>query len=266
MKSLRHAACVVLAAASLLAAPAHATSFSTDQSDLYYIATESGWGIQLVQRGSVIFATLFVYGSNGQPTWYTATMDYQSDLTWSGDLYATTGPYFETVPFDPSMVTRQLVGTMTWQAPFVEGGTLTYVVNGVTIVKNVTRQSLVLDDFSGHFAGGTHSDIGSCTNPNFNGTVENFGTLDVSQNGTAILLQTTTAALNCSYSGMLNEFGQMGEVNGTYACSDGSGGTIFLFEMQVNETGITGRFSATAASPAGCQSTGWFGGVIVTTF
>jgi hypothetical protein len=65
---------------------------------------------------------------------------------------------------------------------------------------------------------------------------------------------------------MLNQFGQMGEVNGTYACSDGSGGTIFLFEMQVNETGITGRFNATAASPAGCQSTGWFGGVLVTTF
>lgn len=38
MMALRHAACVLLAAASLLASPANATSFSTDQSDLYYIA------------------------------------------------------------------------------------------------------------------------------------------------------------------------------------------------------------------------------------
>lgn len=37
-----------LFAVSLLANPASATSFSTDQSDLWYIPAESGWGIQLV--------------------------------------------------------------------------------------------------------------------------------------------------------------------------------------------------------------------------
>ena len=73
MKMLRRAACVLLAAVSFSALPAYATSFSTDQSDLYYIVAESGWGIQLVQRGSVIFATMFVYGPSGTPTWYVAT-------------------------------------------------------------------------------------------------------------------------------------------------------------------------------------------------
>src|SRR5271168_1538879 len=96
MISIRRAACVLLAAASLLASPAYATSFSTDQSDLWYISAESGWGIQLVQRGTVIFATLFVYGPSGQPTWYTATMDNVSGFTWTGTLYATTGTYFGT--------------------------------------------------------------------------------------------------------------------------------------------------------------------------
>jgi hypothetical protein len=47
MNALRYAACVLLAAASFLASPAYATSFSTDQSDLYYIVDESGWGLQL---------------------------------------------------------------------------------------------------------------------------------------------------------------------------------------------------------------------------
>src|SRR5271169_2277635 len=102
MKPLRHAACVLLAAASLLASPAHPTSFTTDQSDRYYIVAEQGWGIQLVHRGSVIFATLFVYDQNGNPTWYTATMDYTTNLTWTGTLYATmNGTYFAS-PWNPA--------------------------------------------------------------------------------------------------------------------------------------------------------------------
>ena len=146
MKALRHAACTLLGAVFLLASPAYPAAFSTDQSDLYYIAAESGWGVQLVQRGSDIFATLFVYDQNGNPTWYTATMDYTSNLTWTGTLYATTnGTYFGS-PWNPATLIVTPVGTMTWQAPLVSGGILTYVVNGATVVKNVVRQTLVLDD------------------------------------------------------------------------------------------------------------------------
>src|SRR5277367_7171482 len=119
MKLLRRAACILAAAAFFFATPAYATSFSTDQSDLWYIPAESGWGIQLVQRGSVIFATLFVYGPSGQPTWYTATMDYTSNFVWTGNLYATTGDYFAIVPFNPADVTLTNVGTMTWAAQSV---------------------------------------------------------------------------------------------------------------------------------------------------
>jgi hypothetical protein len=131
MKALRRAACVVLAAVSFLASTAYSTSFSTDQSDLYYIVAESGWGIQLVQRGSVIFGTMFVYGPSNTPTWYVATMQFAGNFTWTGDLYATTGPYFGTVPFNPANVVATKVGTMTWTPTSVTTGTLTYDVNGV---------------------------------------------------------------------------------------------------------------------------------------
>jgi hypothetical protein len=70
MKSLRCALCVLGLAVSLFAPTALATSFSTDQSDLWYIVAESGWGMQLVQRGNIIFATLFFYGQSST-TWYT---------------------------------------------------------------------------------------------------------------------------------------------------------------------------------------------------
>src|SRR5437867_10196852 len=123
MTTLRRTACVLLAAASFLASPASSTSFSIDQSDLYYIPAESGWGIQLVQRGSVIFGTMFVYGPSNTPTWYVATMQFAGNFTWTGDLYATTGPYFGTVPFNPANVVATKVGTMTWTQTSVTTGT-----------------------------------------------------------------------------------------------------------------------------------------------
>ena len=117
MKSIRRVFGAALIALSFIApAPAIAASSSTDQSDLWYIPAESGWGMQLVQRNGTIFATLFVYGPNGAPTWYVATMNPIGAFQWSGDLYATTGPWFGTEPFNPANVVATKVGTMTWTA------------------------------------------------------------------------------------------------------------------------------------------------------
>src|SRR5690242_9632895 len=69
---------------SLLATPACATSYSTDQSDLWYIPTESGWGIQFVQRGNIIFFTMFVYDATGKPIWYVGTISPTANpVIWS---------------------------------------------------------------------------------------------------------------------------------------------------------------------------------------
>jgi hypothetical protein len=265
MKSLRHAACVLLAAASLLASPAYATSFTTDQSDLYYIVAEQGWGIQLVQRGSVIFATLFVYDVNGNPTWYTATMDYTTNLTWTGTLYATmNGTYFAS-PWNPRTLLVNPVGVMTWSAPLIDGGTLTYIVNGVTVVKNVVRQTLVFDDYSGHYAGYVHREFAGCPN---NSTAEVPRITDITQNGTAINILETFPSLggSCTFIGTVSEFGQMGDFQGTYVCSDGSGGTSEWLEVQVTRSGLSNRHMIGYTNPPGCQENGYFAGARVTTF
>lgn len=267
MKALRRAACILLAVASLLAPPAYSTSFSTDQSDLWYIPAESGWGIQLVQRGSVIFATMFVYGPGNTPTWYVATMQFAGNFTWTGDLYATTGPFFGTVPFNAAMVTATKVGTMTWVAQSIATGVLAYDVSGIAVVKNVIRQSLVFDNYAGHYGGGIHQESTGCLNPAFNGTIENIGILNITQNGSAITMQSfPVTGGSCSYAGTLSQFGQMGDVTGSYTCSNGDAGSFHLFEMQVNITGLTGRFTAASSALPFCQATGWFGGLVVTTF
>lgn len=63
MKCVRQTISALVLAMSYTAMPAIAASYSTDQSDLWWTdppGSESGWRIQLVQRSSTIFATMFI--------------------------------------------------------------------------------------------------------------------------------------------------------------------------------------------------------------
>ena len=50
----------------------------------------------------------------------------------------------------------------------------------------------------------------------------------------------------------------MGSIAGAYSCNNGDSGTFNMFEVQVNISGITGRF-AQNSQLTGCVSNGWFG-------
>lgn len=271
MKSVRRVFGAVVVALSLSAATsASAASFSTDQSDIWWAnppSTESGWGFQLVQRNSTIFATLFVYGPSTAPTWYVATLTPTATANeFSGDLVTTTGPWFGTVPFNPANVTVRKVGTMTWTVTSITTGTLQYTVDGVAVTKNATRQTLVAENYSGHFGGGIHEIDTGCANPAFNTTSENIGVLNIIQNGAALTMTAAGNGNSCSYAGTLAQFGQFGDVFGTFACANGASGSFHIFEFQVTEFSINGRFTAAYSNPAGCQASGWLAGMKVTTF
>jgi len=253
------ASCLVFC---LVGLDARATAFTTDQSDLWFVQSESGWGMQLVQRGSTIFATLFVYGQNNQPTWYVSTMQYTSNLTWTGPLYATTGPWFGTVPFNPASVNAVQVGSMTWNAPFVEHGTVTYTVNGVTVSKDVVRETLVSDDYNGTYPGAVHLTATGCFNPANNGTAEGFAAIAVSQSGQNVTLGYANegGGGGCTFVGTLTQWGQFGKMVGNYSCVGGELGTFNIFELNVGFNSLTGRLSLTSTND-GCQTTGYFGGI-----
>lgn len=265
MKPILGALGALILVAFLSAPPVLAASFSTDQSDLWWIPAESGWGMQLVQRNSTIFATLFVYAPTGNPTWYVATMQNVGGLVWSGNLYATTGPWFGTVPFNPALVTTTLVGTMTWTGQTGDTGNVNYTVNGVSVSKNVVRETLVNENYGGHFGGGIHQVKTGCTDPALNGTFENIGTLNIIQNSTTVTLA-ISSTVACVYSGTLTQYGQMGDIVGTFSCSDSSAGTFHAFELQVTELSVIGQLTESLTTPAGCQATGWLGGMAVTTY
>lgn len=262
MNALCRAVCTLLTAAVLSPSPAYATSFSIDQSDLWWILQESGWGIQLVQRGSVIFATIFVYGPANAPTWYTATMTSNDGTTWTGDLYATTGPWFGTVPFDPNTVTRRKVGTMTWSPQTATTGTLNYVVDGVAVTKNVVRQTLVLDDYSGTYSGAFHASATGCTNPADNAPPINIpsATISVTQNGQASVITISEFGVTNTISGTLTQSGQFGTLTGTYTATGGEVGNATVSAINVQTNSIAGNFSLISTND-GCQNVGYLAGM-----
>ena len=263
MKLLRQTALALLTAFSLLSSPVGATSFSTDQSDLWYIVAESGWGMQLVQRGNTIFATLFVYGQNGAPTWYVATMSSTDGSTWTGDLYATTGPWFGTVPFNPSNVVATKVGTMTWTAQGDDTGNVFYSVNGIQVSKNVVRQTLVFDDYSGTYLGAFHVGVRGCTNPADNLAPSDFPVLfsiTVTQSGQSVTIKFSALGIGITTTGTLSQSGQFGTVIGTYTDTTGDIGNASVTKLIVQESSLTGSFTQQSTID-GCENVGYFAGM-----
>ena len=243
------------------AAAAGSLKRTTDYSDLWWIPSESGWGMQLVQEETTIFATLFVYGPGKQPTWYTALVtntDYTSH-TWTGTLYATTGPWFGAGSFDPAAVDAMAVGTMTLDLPFVEAGTLTYTVNGLQIVKHIQRETLQPIDFNGSYSGVlSRSASGTC--PMFTSIDSTPATWRITQSGTTMSIDASVQGVGCTYNGSYGQSGRFGGVTGNYTCLNGEAGTFDFFEMSATVGDFRMRTSTTSNS--GCTVKGYAIGLV----
>ena len=108
--------------------------------DLWWLPSESGWGLNLAHQGDILFATLFTYGQDRTGMWLVGSrLERTGERVYSGELHRTTGPAFDAEPFDPSRVSRIAVGTMTVSFDDAANGTVTYTVNGVRQSKAITR-------------------------------------------------------------------------------------------------------------------------------
>ena len=258
----------MMAAVALAGTPAGATEFSIDNSDLWWSPNESGWGLQLVQRSEVIFATLFVYSTASTPVWYSATLEPSGFSSWTGALMQCQGPFFGATPFNPSAVSCSQVGTMTFGALSDHDGTLSYTVNGVAVNKNITRQTLRVDDPSGSYAGVLSLQSGGCPNPADNSRRQNRIDFELIQKGNALTMvsqeQESTAV--CTSGGDYAQYGQFAASRQvTSSCSDGTkaNNVTLLYEVNVSFTGVTLNFTAPSTNPGqkGCTLTGSIYGI-----
>src|SRR3954447_4143778 len=73
---------------------------AVNYTDIWYNPSENGWGVNLVQSDAFMFATFFIYGPTGDPTWYTANLTRDASGNFNGGLFGTKGTYFA-APWNP---------------------------------------------------------------------------------------------------------------------------------------------------------------------
>jgi hypothetical protein len=245
--------------------PASASTFSIDYTDLWGggqpVPTENGWGLNLIQQGDVIFATMFVYGADNTARWFSASALAPSGggTTWSGSLAQTTGTYYGAPWAGNAAVTT--VGTMTVSFSNANTGTLSYTVNGVAVNKAISRFSLRAPNLAGHYLGGA---VATCSN---GGQILIFDDLRVTQNGSATSMSvqffnTSGTAATCTYNGTMTTTGRTGSISGNYACSGGANnaGSFNITNLESSINGFNATFTASDQFCPGGM-TGRFGGV-----
>jgi len=220
-----------------------ATPFSTDASDLWYDAAESGWGVNIAQQGDIAFLTLYVYGDDNKPTWFVASsMQAVKDattVTYTGDLYATTGPAFGAAHFDPAQVTTTKVGTAIFSVADGTDGTLNYSVNGRSVAKKVVRQTWRENNATGSYIGY----LGGTCATTISGAEESM-TFLISQAIPVFRLNTTgTSGVACGYTGTYTQQGRLGFVDGTFSCSNNKTGSFSLDAIEASPDGILARLT-----------------------
>ena len=246
---LKIAALAATLAAAFTCAQA-ATPFSVDASDLWWNPAENGWGVNIAQQGDTAFLTLYVYGPDNKPTWYVASQmagvktGTVGDLHFTGDLYSTTGPAFNAPSFDQNAVVKTRVGSVTLDIAGGTQGTLTYNVNGTSVVKKIVRQTWRENNASGNYIGYLQ---GSCATTT-TGPEESM-TFTINQAFPNFSMNTTgSSGVSCGYNGTYAQDGRLGSVDGSFSCSNGKGGTFSLDAMEASTDGIVTHLTTKVGS------------------
>jgi hypothetical protein len=252
---------LALLAAVLLAQPAHATTDTTNFTDLWWNPSESGWGVTVTQDRTTLFLTFFVYGPDGRPTWVTAALEYARTGTsgqpvFSGDLVVTTGPYYGST-FNQALVTRRVAGTATFAPASATSARLDYTVDGVPVTKQVVRQTFRNENLTGtYILLGEMKAICAGEAPE---SLLTLGMVSIAHNGTSFSWREydpSSPADACTAVGTSVQEGQLTRATGTATCTFVAGsGTLRLSEITSTPIGLIGRYDFTAQQ---CRLTGPF--------
>jgi lysyl endopeptidase len=115
---------------------------NVDYTDLWWGGeSESGWGLTMSHHPSgKIFVVWYTYAADTKRTWFVMSDGtWTSPNTYTGPLYAPSGPGYNAVPWDASRVRVTPVGTGTLTFTDSGNGTWAYSVNGIAGTKAITR-------------------------------------------------------------------------------------------------------------------------------
>lgn len=242
-----------------VAAALAATAFpgiAADNTDLWWNPAESGWGMTIAHQAEILFMTVYVYGSDGLPTWFVgpSTAYSSSANTYSGPLFSVRGPFYAGA-FNPAAVNATPVGTITYRPNTAIRGEVTYVVNGVSVTKAVERQTFRSNpNINGSFTGGYVSNISGSGCP-YTSRQDTGVSLTISGTPAATtgVMQLEATGATCTFAGPYTQSGRMGRISGSFSCNNGISGTGLVFEI---EAGIWTVSAQLFLSYSGCSEVG----------
>lgn len=220
------------------------------RTDLWFPPDESGWGVNIIEQGDTIFATLFVFDVQGRPHWYVASSLARSSpasdgrYAFTGPLYETAGPYFGNA-FNPAVVTRRQVGSMTFDVRDRSSATLSYTADGTSVTKTVSRYAFRKNSLTGTYLGHqatSEDDPGGLRHQAMTITIDDGDSGFVMQTRLESDMQLPPGA-TCTYTApAATQYGEQRRVSGTYACVGGQGGSFSMENMFVTFNGFTATF------------------------
>jgi hypothetical protein len=71
----------------------------------------------------------------------------------------------------------------------------------------------------------------------------------VEQTGNQISLNFQGGTRECLYAGTYTQAGRYGSISGQYTCSTGAGGSFSLAEVEVTQSGLSGKWSSQQGMP-----------------
>lgn len=252
---------------------------ANDYTDIWYNQAQPGYGFNFVQSNTFIFATFFVYGFGGQPTWLVAGLNWDGAGAYTGNLYAATGTYYR-APWDPANYVPTQVGTATftpnpsnnWQ------GTLNYVVQSglaasaaaspnklaTAVTVSIERQTLTKIPTGAIYLGGEAGSLSNCDDPLLNGPYDDKYELAVTEydDGSVVYEFDYVSGLSCTITGIYEPHGQYYEVrNGSYVCNDGVNTIANMHNVKATDLGLEGLVEAINIF-GNCNVNARFGGVL----
>ncbi|HJU22486.1 MAG TPA: hypothetical protein VJ891_08250 [Casimicrobiaceae bacterium] len=235
-----------------------------EYTDVYFVPSEPGWGVFLVQSNTTQFLAFFIYGPDGKPVWYTALLNDDGTGNYTGSLFATTGTYFPN-PWQGYNIAP--AGTVSFSPTDVYHATLTYTVNGAgTVVKSVERETLTAYVLSGSYSASVAGAISGCTDPTRNDpafratanlTVAQVG--DASATMTFAFTDSAHAGIVCTVSGPLTHLGRLYQLNGESNCGGNAHATT-IDGLHPTGQGIEGHW--TGGTGNGCNGSFHFAAVL----
>jgi hypothetical protein len=249
---VRVSAAAFVASAAMFSPVAHAINYQ----DTWWVPSENGWGMNIMQQGETLFVAWYVYDANGVPTWFTVANGQKTGTnTFTGRVFTIRGSFFAGT-WNPAAFVATDAGSATFTFTDRKTLNLRYNVGSNTVNKTLTRITYAALPLAGDFYGAEVGQPSNCQN-NTRYYVFSLFTVTASYNagangGPIKIVQQTADGGVCTLDGTFTQYGTLVEGGGTYSCNSGVTGSWSITDGQFGTESFSVRLSA-ALNNSSCR-------------